>query len=147
VPRLWWTFAATPGSPYTHALAVIAGRNVRTQAEAIAAIYGPEVAPCRMYIGGGKPFLTAEFQLPFLIDEAQAMWYQMPGYRGLSPTIIRRVIYEATVMRSTWSENKDRRYADVQDRREEWERPLILGVGRRLGAFWYLDLQPIQEST
>jgi hypothetical protein len=137
VPRLWWSFAASPDSPYRHALAAINGRNARTQAEAIAAIYGPDVEPCRMYIGFGKPLLTAELQLPFLIDEAQAMWYQAPGYSGLTATMIRRMIYEAVYVRRTWMEDKDQRYETVLAQRAIWEQPLVLGFGQKMDGFWY----------
>ena len=137
VPRLWWTFFAAPGSPYTHALSMLAGRDVRTQAASIAAIYGPDVEPCRLYVAFGKPILTAELQLPFLIDEAQAMWYQTPGYHILSDTMIRRMIYEAVYTRSTWVEDKADRYETVPEHRTVWERPIVLGLGCRMGGFWY----------
>jgi hypothetical protein len=137
VPRLWWTFAATSFGPYAHALAALSRREIHTQAEAIAAIYDPYVAPCRMYVAFGKPMITAELQPPFLIDEAQAMWYQMPGYRNLSPPMIRRMIYETVYLRPTWTEDKGSRYESVLDHRATWEQPLVLGFGKRLAGFWY----------
>jgi hypothetical protein len=137
IPRLWWTFFATPSSPYIHSLARLAGRDVRTQAEAIAAIYGSDVQPCRLYVAFGKPILTAELQLPFLIDEAQAMWYQTPGYHILSAAMIRRMIYEAVYARSTWTEDKGDRYESVPENRAIWEQPVVLGFGQRMNGFWY----------
>jgi hypothetical protein len=137
IPRLWWTFFATPSSPYTHSFARLAGRIVHTQAEAIAAIYGSDVEPCHLYVAFGKPILTAELQLPFLIDEAQAMWYQTPGYHILSDSMIRRMIYEAVYTRSTWAEDKGDRYETVPRNRAVWNQPLVLGFGRRMGGFWY----------
>jgi hypothetical protein len=143
-PRLWWTFSATPFSPYQHALAALGGQVPADQRAAIDLVYGAEVAPCRLYVGFGKPILTAELQLPFLIDEANAVWYQIPGYSGLSSQVIRRIIYEGAYARRTWAADKSGRYDTVLDNRDTWQQPRVLGLGSRLGKFWYPDASLIE---
>ena len=114
----------------------------RVQVRAVA----PRVEPCGMYVGFGKPLLTAELQLPFLIGEAPAMWYQMPGYSGLTPTMIRGMIYETVYLRSTWAADKDGRYDAVLDPRAVWEQTTVLGFGRRMGGFWYPESDALREG-
>jgi len=80
------------------------------------------------------------------IGEAPAMWYQMPGYSGLTPTMIRRIIYETVYLQSTWATDKDGRYDAVLDQRAVWEQTTVLGFGRRMGGFWYPESDALREG-
>jgi hypothetical protein len=51
--------------------------------------------------------------------------------------MLRRILYDYACLRRTWTEDKSSRYRDVQDQQEEWDRPQVLGLGRRIGGFWY----------
>jgi hypothetical protein len=146
--RVWWTFFDTPQRPYTFAINAIASHQVRSAADAIAVLYGPDVKPCQLYIGFGKPILSPELQLPFLIDEdeAQALWYQTPGYTGLTPQLIRRIIYEYAYVRSTWVADKELRYREVAANRSTWEQGHVLGLGSMFGDFWYPEQHGTQEG-
>lgn len=137
---LWWTFAPTPQSPWQHALRAIVEARALTPEAAIRAIYGTDIPPVGIYLAFGKPFLSAELIPPLLEGEAAAFWYQQPGYTPVTERLLRRVFYETAYMRRTWQTDKGARYGGVAAQRELWQRPLTLGLGRRVEHFWYPQL-------
>ena len=133
----WWGFSATRTSPWDNALRAIVDAGARSHAEAVRAIYGEDIPPIGVYLGFGKPFVSAELIPPLLEGEAAAFWYQQPGYGPVTEQLLRRIFYEVAYMRQTWSADKSARYQDVLERRSQWERELVLGLGQRTGSFWY----------
>jgi hypothetical protein len=74
--------------------------------------------------------------LPLFGGDTHCYFYQRPGY-ALSEEEIRTIIYDYAFQRRTWVSDKSGRYAGVEAQRHVWDRGLILGLGRRVGNFWY----------
>lgn len=100
------------------------------------ALYGEEIPPVSFYLGFGKPTILPEVIPPLLIDQVQCYWSQQPGYT-LTKEQLRTMFYDYAYLRPTWRPDKlDRAKAALADR-QAWEEGPILGLGMRLGPFWY----------
>jgi hypothetical protein len=132
---LWWLFARTAESPWNEALAAICRAGATSRAAAIRAVYGRDIESVGIYLAFGKPFFSAEL-IPPLLEAQAAFWYQQPGYPLTGP-LLRRIFYEAAYIRHTWTADKEPRYNDVPAQRAIWEQSLVLGLGQRVGGFWY----------
>ncbi|NTU77837.1 MAG: hypothetical protein HGA45_00295 [Chloroflexales bacterium] len=137
-PTLWFHAAATRSALWQMMLATALAGQARTQAELIRAIYGEDVPPARLQIGFGKPLVTNDIVPLLLYEETQCYWVQRPGY-DLDELMIRRIIYDSIYLRSTWVQDKSSRYAEISEHQALWESRAVLGVGRRVGGFWYPD--------
>jgi hypothetical protein len=85
--------------------------------------------------------------MPLLVaDEVQCYWTQRPGFAQGERTI-REIFYDYAYTRHTWRQDKSTRYAGVLEQREIWESAPVLGVGQRVGAFWYpSEIAPVYET-
>jgi hypothetical protein len=135
---LWFYVSDAPGAHWTTVLE--AGRQgARTQAEAIRAIYGEDIPPATLLLAFGKPLAGADIFPVLLSGDMQCYWYQRPGY-ALDDEAVRRLFYDYAYTRRTWRADKLPRYADMESQRQIWERSVLLGIGRRVGGFWYPQL-------
>jgi hypothetical protein len=55
------------------------------------------------------------------------------------------MVYDCVYRRRTWREDKSGRYADIEQTRSLWESRRIVGVGKRVDAFWYPDFDQMDE--
>ena len=55
----------------------------------------------------------------------------------LAEDLIRQIFYDYAYTRRTWQKDKSSRYGDVLAQRSFWEQPRVLGLGQRVGPFWY----------
>jgi len=135
-PTLW--FYAVPEADSTNQWLLDAMRQTTTHSpeQIRQTLYGEEIPPATLYIGFGKPILVPDLLPPLIAGEAQCYWLQRPGY-ALDDATIRQIFYDCAYLRSTWSQDKSARYHDLETQRELWEQPAVLGLGRRIGAFWY----------
>lgn len=110
-----------------------------TYADAVQAVYGERIPPVSIYLGTVKPLLSV-LQLPPLLvtSEVQCYWSLRPGY-SLDEKQLRSILYDYAFTRQTWQENKTGRAQQALVQRDIWERGDILGLGKRLGPFWYPD--------
>jgi hypothetical protein len=101
------------------------------------ALYGEPVAPASVYMSTGKPLLS-NLQIPPLLMRGplQGYWNQKPGY-SLNEDSLRRMVYDYAYLRQTWRKDKTGRAESAVVYRSVWDQAPILGVGVRLGAFWY----------
>ena len=76
---------------------------------------------------------------PLLMDDVQCYWSQQAGY-SLTEQQFRRIVYDYAYLRQTWQEDKTERAKAAMAHQEIWERETIVGLGKRLGPFWYPDL-------
>ncbi len=113
--------------------------NSSTYTDAVLAVFGEKVPPASLYLGTVKPLLSI-LQLPPLImtSEVQCYWSLRPGY-SLDEIQLRSILYDYAFTRQTWREDKTGRAEQALAQREIWERGDILGLGKRLGPFWYPD--------
>jgi hypothetical protein len=135
-PTIWFCVSPTADALWSDVLALAQRTQARTQAEIIRAICGEAIEPAPLWISSGKPTLAPDL-LPFLVTgEAQCYWMQRPGY-ALDDQALRRILYDYAYLRPTWRADKSSRYRDLQAQRDIWSQPYVLGLGRRLGPFWY----------
>ncbi|HJZ49806.1 MAG TPA: hypothetical protein VKE41_21665 [Roseiflexaceae bacterium] len=133
---LWMYVSGTPDSHWETLLAAAQRARVRSRAELVRALYGEEIPPATLCLSWGKPMVAADLVPLLLAGELQCYWTQQPGF-GQHEQTIRRIFYDYAYTRRTWRQDKSTRYAGVAADRTIWERPLVLGVGRRVGPFWY----------
>ena len=73
---------------------------------------------------------------PLLVGQLQCYWSQQPGYT-LTEVQLRTILYDYAYLRTTWQEEKLERAKTALDHRQAWEEGPTLGLGMRLGSFWY----------
>jgi hypothetical protein len=117
-------------------LSTAVAQQATTRAAAIRACYEEDVPPVTLYLAFGKPVVAPDLLPPLLMDKVQCYWTQRPGYR-LSEQELRSILYDYAFMRPTWQADKSTRAQAALAERSAWERGPILGLGRRLGPFWY----------
>ncbi len=125
---------------------------VETASESIPAVqrvlYGEAIPPVTLYLGTGKPQLSS-LQLPPLLARGplQGYWHQKPGY-SLDEVGLRQVLYDDVYLRRTWRADKAGRAEQSLAYRQAWQRAPILGLGTRLGPFWYpTPLEAVEGSS
>lgn len=133
---LWIYVSGTPDAHWTSVLAAAHQTGARSRAEIIRALYGEDIPLGTLCLSYGKPFIAADILPPIIADEVQCYWTQRPGF-ALDEQLARQIFYDYAYTRRTWQPDKSARYADVLAQRSLWEAPRILGLGRRVGAFWY----------
>ena len=142
-PATWqhtlWLYA-TPrrGSLWEQTLAAAQATAARSQADLIRALLGEDVPTAGLWIGFGKPTITQDIVPLVMIGETHCYWTQRPGY-DIDEAMIRRIVYDSVYRRRTWQRDKSTRYADIEHMRPILESPQILGIGQRVGDFWYPD--------
>jgi hypothetical protein len=143
-PALWYYVVPEAESPWQWVRAALRKTEGNTTADVVRALYGEDVPLATLYLAFGKPMFVPDLLPPLLSGDVQCYWTQRPGYT-LDDRSLRRIIYDYAYLRPTWTRNKSARYADVEAQRAIWEQAPTLGLGQRVGAFWY----PIdeQEST
>lgn len=99
-------------------------------------LYGSDVPPATMYIDFGKPIVSPDLLPPFLTGKLECYWTQRPGY-SLDEEQFRRILYDYAYVRKTWREDKTGRAEEAKQYRQAWEEGPILGLGERLGPYWY----------
>jgi hypothetical protein len=143
---VWFYVTPTRGSLWEQTLAAAHATNARTQTELIRALFGEDIPTAGMWIGSGKPVIT-EDQIPLaLFGETHVYWTPRPGY-DIDETMIRRIVYDCAYRRRTWRKDKSTRYDDIERMRPILESPRILGLGTRVGGFWYPDYAQDNEQT
>ena len=133
---LHWLAVADADSPWQELLAAVHQSQAKTRAEAVLALYGEEIPPATLYLATGKPTISFDLIPPLLVGQIQCYWSQQPGYT-LSETLLRTLFYDSAYLRRTWHEAKLERAAEALEHRAAWEEGPMLGLGMRLGPFWY----------
>lgn len=145
---LWCLVVSDIERLWQQILSAIIAQRATTRAAAIAAYFGCDVPPVTLYLAFGKPVIAPDLLPPLLVDKVQCYWTQRPGYR-LSEEELRRILYDYAFVRQTWQADKSTRGENALAQRAAWERGPILGLGRRLGPFWYPQdfHMPDEEET
>jgi hypothetical protein len=138
-PTVWWYISASEGAFWPRVLAAAREHAISTQAELITALYGEPIPPARLCLSFGKPLLAADvLPLPLFTATTHCYWLQRPGY-SLDDSLVRRIWYDFKYLRATWRSDKTSRYTNIAEHAALWERGTVLGLGRRVGDFWYPD--------
>ena len=136
-------YVATPThEAHWDGISRVLGKKWKTQDDLILAKYGEAIPPIRLYIGYGKPVMSAAVCPPLLeaFDGMHCYWLQKPGFVTNEKSVL-KILYDYAYTRRTWIQDKSERTAKVLNFREVISRDNILGVGVRLGPFWYPDDQ------
>jgi hypothetical protein len=133
---LYWTVAPDPESAWTSLLAAAQQSKATTRAALQRALYGEEIPPVTLYLAFGKPLFSFDLIPPLLVGQVQGYWSQQPGY-SLTEAQLRTIFYDYAYLRPTWREDKLARAREALWHRQAWEEGPLLGVGMRLGPFWY----------
>jgi hypothetical protein len=133
---MWCSVVAESGAVWAEVLGAITTSGARTREEAIRALYGEDLPLATLLLAFGKPAFSTDQLPPLLVGKVDCYWTQQPGYR-VTERDFRTVLYDAAFVRRTWREDKTARPAEALSHRQAWEEGPILGLGARLGPFWY----------
>ncbi|MEM7115059.1 MAG: hypothetical protein AAF614_21655 [Chloroflexota bacterium] len=133
---LWYTVAPSSEAPWEHLLATAQHTGATNRADLIRAVYGEDIPLANLYLGFGKPEVYADLVPPLLVGKMQCYFRQRLGY-ALSEEEWRHILYDFAYTRATWREDKTNREQKAIPFRDEWEKAPILGLGKRLGPFWF----------
>lgn len=135
-PTIWMMVTPDEAAPWEAIFAAVHRSGAKTQSEAILAQFGETIPPASLYIGSGKPGIFPAVVPPLLMGRMQCYWSQRPGFI----TEIKRVkavLYDFAYTRKTWRKDKTGRAEKVLENQELWAEAPMLGLGVRLGPFWY----------
>jgi len=141
-PKLCFTVTPQEEAPWSSLLTAVHQSGARTQAEAIRAQFGEDIPPVTLYIGSGKPAIFPSIVPPLLMGKVQCYWTQRPGFI-LEKETVRAILYDYAYSRNTWQKDKTGRAEQALEYQHIWKQAPILGLGMRLGPFWYP--QPISH--
>jgi hypothetical protein len=133
---LWYIVVADSDALWGQLLAAAAAAGATTRAAAAAALYGETPPDIDLFLGFGKPVVAPELLPPLLHDKVNCYWTQRPGYR-LEEEEFRTILYDHAILRATWQADKSERAAASLHQRRAWEQGPVLGLGMRLGPYWY----------
>jgi hypothetical protein len=109
-------------------------------------MYGEDVPPIDLCFSFGKPMISPDLFPLLLMNNVQCYWSQQAGY-SLTDQQFRKVLYDYAFLRNTWQQNKAARAKEAYAHREVWEREFIIGLGTRLGPFWYPASQESEAES
>jgi hypothetical protein len=133
---VWWHVVPDAEAPWRALLRAAAATGATTRAELVAALYGEVIPAATMFLSFGKPLISPALLPPPLAGELHCYWSQRPSYE-MDHEQWRRILYDYAFTRATWQEDKDGRAEAALAWRAAWERGPTVGVGTRLGPFWY----------
>jgi hypothetical protein len=135
-PTLWYSVASRPERTWQRLLEVAVEQRITARTELVAALYGEEIPPATLYLGSGKPQVE-DSQIPLLlVGKLECYWRQHLGY-DLDAKTLRTILYDYAYVRPTWQADKTGRAEEVLTYAYAWQSPPVIGLGRRLGPFWY----------
>lgn len=135
-PTLWLSVVSQVELVWTHILRVAREQGIESRRELVAAVYGEEIPPATLYLGTSKPQVDETIVLPLLIGKLECYWRQNLGF-DLDEKTLRTILYDYAYVRPTWQADKTGRAEQVLAYRAAWEEPPVVGMGTRLGPFWY----------
>jgi len=143
---LWFLVVENADAPWSWILEAVKRSGANSRREAIRALYGEDLPLITLYVSFGKPILAPELLPPLLAGTVQCYWTQRPGY-SLTEEELRLILYDFAFLRPTWQSDKCARSEEALEYRASWERGPLLGLGTRLGPFWYPREQAADSAT
>ncbi|MFL5807178.1 MAG: hypothetical protein ACJ8CR_36290 [Roseiflexaceae bacterium] len=128
---VWWHVIAGADDPWRMVFAAAQQAQTSTRADLLRALYGEDIPPATMFLGFGKPVIAPHSFPPLLVGDIQCYWSQRPGF-SMDERMLRRILYDYAYVRP-----HGRRASAPEQQRAAGETDAVLGVGRRLGGFWY----------
>jgi hypothetical protein len=142
---VWWL--ATGSNDMVWERTLRAAQGATSRQEVVRNYFGEDVPPAGWFLSYGKPFFSPEIMPLVLIgEETHSYFYQRPGYI-LTDEELRTIAYDYAYVRKTWVPDKMARYIEVPGQQEIWAQNPILGLGRRVGSFWYPQEIRLHDSV
>jgi hypothetical protein len=135
-PTLWASVASSSANGWQQLLHTAVTQGITDRAALVRALYGEEIPPATLYLGSGKPQVDDSLIPPLLVGKLECYWRQHLGY-DLDVTTLRTILYDYAYIRPTWRADKSGRAEMIHTYAAAWEKPPVLGLGTRLGPFWY----------
>lgn len=135
-PTLWASVASSREASWQRLLQTAITQGITDRAALVRALYGEDIPPATLYLGAGKPQVEDSLIPPLLVGKMECYWRQHLGY-DLDATTLRTVLYDFAYVRPTWRADKSGRAETIHDYAHAWVEPPVLGMGTRLGPFWY----------
>ncbi len=143
---LWWYVVPDLDAPWRWLLDAAHHAQAQTREEVVRALYGENIPPASLFLSFGKPMVSPALLPPPLIGSLHCYWLQRPSYE-LSQRQFRHILYDYAYLRATWQEDKGGRAEQALNHREVWEDGPTIGLGQRLGPFWYpAPIDPPEEG-
>jgi hypothetical protein len=139
-PTLWCLVVSDEDAPWRQILQTKAANRQ----EAILALYSEPIPPITMFLSTGKPMFNLNLLPPLLLGSVQGYWRQQPGH-SLTELEWRSILYDYAYTRATWREDKEGRAELALAHNAIWQTAPTLGLGVRLGPFWYPNPIPPLE--
>lgn len=133
---LYWMISKTPDDMIDLAIRKARLMGASGRKEAIRAITGEYVDLITMLIGFGKPMLNPELIPPILIGRLQCYWLQKPSLH-MTDQDFKEVLYDYVYTRDTHNYNKVDRMSEATQYKHVWSSAPTLGIGMRLGRYWF----------
>lgn len=146
-PTLWYSMASRTEITWQRILSVAVERKITNRNELVVALYGEEIPPATLYLGTGKPQVE-DSQIPLLlVGKLECYWRQHLGY-DLDAKTLRSILYDFAYIRPTWQADKTGRAEQVIEYAQVWDSPAVIGMGQRLGPFWYpTSIAPVTDDS
>jgi hypothetical protein len=136
-PTVWYYVVAQGGDPWQDLLDTIQRTGARTYSEVLQAVCGEELPPATLLVGFGKPLTGTNLLPPLLTGPTMhGYWTQRAGLRLTEP-MLRRILYDYAYNRPTFHRDRGSRYDEARQQPALWDTTAILGVGTRIGSYWY----------
>lgn len=133
---LWCLAIPHEDAPWQTIVAAAQSSGAQTRETLIEAIYGEMIPPITMFLSTGKLMFSQNLLPPLLTGKVQCYWRQKPGHT-LREQEWREILYDYAYTRATWKADKEGRAEAAISFRHIWETAPTIGLGQRLGPFWY----------
>jgi hypothetical protein len=133
---VWFVVASNSESAWDWLIDKINRTPFRDRQDLIRLIYGEDIPLISLFLSFGKPIVTPDLLPPLLVGKVQCYWTQRPGY-SLTQQELRQIVYDYAFLRPTWRADKTSRTYAARESAEVWDESMILGLGSRLGPYWY----------
>ena len=145
-PTVWFSVVSKVEAHWEMMLRMTREYDVSTRKELVQLIYGEDIPQATLYIGSGKPQVVESIVPPLLIGKLECYWRQHLGY-DLDERTLRAILYDYAYVRRSTVDDKSGRAEKVMDYAGAWDEPPIIGMGMRLGPFWYPTPVPAPHVT
>ncbi len=135
-PTVWFTVASNIDMEWERILRIAVEQQITDRPTLVSAVYGEAIPPATLYLGTGKPQIVESIVLPLLVGKLECYWRQHLGY-DLDVRTFRTILYDFAYIRPTWRADKTGRAEQVLAYQDAWTQPPVIGMGVRLGPFWY----------
>ncbi len=142
---LWCLAVPDDEAPWRWLLAAAQRAGATTRREAVQALYGEDIPAITMFLSTGKLMFNHNLLPPLLVGNVQGYWRQQPGH-SLTQREWRLILYDYAYTRATWRQDKEGRAETAVLHTATWRTAPTLGLGVRLGAFWYPAPTPPQST-